>query len=150
MEMPETHLVTPENGARPGPEADRCLYCNQPMGAEHLTTCACRKRTIVVRMTIEYVVQTWAGDDAAESMDFRGEGSWCCNNALDEIARYHVEPHCLCDRASFEYVREADAKEHEEWLQLGREEKAAEEAEAPAAQEPGPLAEWPKLRLIEP
>jgi len=107
MKRPETFLVTPEYGPRPAGKPTECFYCQQPLGSEHGADCVIRQRTVVVRMTIEYVVaipESWTPED----LEFhRNESSWCSSNALDEIGGTGDDSPCICPTTRFSFVREA-------------------------------------------
>lgn len=111
MRHPETHAITARHGPRPAGPPDRCFYCDGPVGAQHARDCVMRQRTVVVRMTVEYVVEVPENlpPDMIEFM--RNEGSWCATNALDELQPNEEEDPegncCLCHTTAFEYVREA-------------------------------------------
>lgn len=106
-----TPPVTPDDdGIRPAGPPDACLYCKQKVGDPHLAECVTVKRTVVVRMTVEYEVDVPQSWDKEQIEFHRNEGSWCANNALDELAQLHDAESaetCLCPSARFEYVGEA-------------------------------------------
>jgi hypothetical protein len=52
-------------------------------------------------MTVEYEVAEPASWDKEQIESRRNEGSWCCDNAMDELERL---PGCLCGQAHFEYL----------------------------------------------
>jgi len=91
-----------------------CFYCDEKIGRPHKLDCVVPQRTVIVRMTIEYPVEVpkyWS----KENIEFhRNDGSWCSNNALDELAQLYDQeggssPDCMCFIGTkFEYVREAD------------------------------------------
>lgn len=110
----DSFLVT-DDGSTPDRPLVACLYCSAPVDTEHEAGCVMRRRTIVLRATLEYVVRVpehWT----PEHTDFHfNDGTWCADN----IAEQHLEPHlgssledcdrprCLCDCSRFEFVREA-------------------------------------------
>ena len=113
----ENWLVTPENGPRPAGPPDRCFYCGAAIGSQHAESCVIRKRTVVVRATVEYVV-TVPEDWDAHMIEFhRNDGSWCAGNGLSEIGRLAEyldrddAPECGCSLATWEYVREASPED---------------------------------------
>lgn len=100
-------------------ESSDCRYCRAKIGAEHATDCVLRKRTVVVRATLEYVVvvpECWSARD----VEFhRNESSWCANNIAAELKKLfeHAEHDgvpCGCHRTQFEYVREAEENDEAE------------------------------------
>ena len=113
MELPDTFLVTPENGPRPFGSPDKCFYCGQPVGTEHKDGCVCREKLIMLRITMTIPVVVPASWDN-ETIDFKyNDSSWCGDNIIDDLQRYYSartdEAPCLCGSATFEYVRDADA-----------------------------------------
>jgi hypothetical protein len=88
-----------------------CRQCGASLGAEHVVDCARRKRTVVVRMQIEYVIEVpehWTEDH----IEFhRNESTWCAGNAqseLDALFEYtEKQEDCVCLLTKCEFVREA-------------------------------------------
>lgn len=117
MLHPETHLVTRDHGPRPAGKPDECFYCNQKIGEAHKADCVMRSRTVVVRVTTEYVVDVPEAWSESDIESHRGESSWCAFNGLVEIsemvARVSADDapegvdSCRCWFTSYEYVREA-------------------------------------------
>lgn len=108
----ELAWVVENEGIRPAGKPDRCFYCNQPKGETHLPSCVIRERTVIVRMSVEYVVkvpEAWTNEDIE---NHRNASSWCALNGLAEIERI-AEHHCLCGVAHFDYVREATTEDEE-------------------------------------
>jgi len=71
----------------------------------------CRKRTVVIRYTIEVttdVPESWTPED----IEFhRNESSWCANNIVAELEAAY----CLCNRTTAQYLREATPEDEEGW-----------------------------------
>lgn len=114
----ETNLVTESNGPRPLGNPNQCFYCQMLMGLDHHPDCVCRKRTVVVRAQVEYVVDV--PQDWAESMiEFhRNDSSWCAGNMIAELEE--VRGHnCLCNAISFTFIREATAEDEMRWFGEG-------------------------------
>jgi len=100
-------LVT-EAAERPAGRKGECFYCRQPVGSEHGPECVLVTRTVLVRLTVEYPIEVPAHWDAG-TVDFhRNEGSWCANNALQELDKLFNDDHgpCMCDVAKVEYLGE--------------------------------------------
>jgi hypothetical protein len=114
MEHPETHLVTPTYGPRPAGSPDRCFYCDQSVGTEHVLTCVLRSRTVVLRYTFEVVVDVPDAWDADDIESHRNDSSWCADYAVDDLLQRHDEV-CWCGNFSAEYLREATADDEEVW-----------------------------------
>lgn len=101
-----------EFGIRPAGSPDHCFYCGVERGGVHKPECVIRKRTVVVQMTIEYVVavpEFWT----PEQLEFhRNEGTWCALNGLAEIDNLHERTgDCFCGRTTYKYLREATAED---------------------------------------
>ena len=110
--------VTPDDdGIRPAGKPDECLYCRQRVGGTHMAECVIRKRTVVVRVTLDLVLkhpESWDED----SIEFHhNESSTCKSNlvrAVDELdERLRASGGCLCSIARVEYVREATEEDEE-------------------------------------
>lgn len=106
-----------------------CTYCREPRGNTHKSDCVMRQRTIVVRLTVEYVKTTVESWDE-EMINFSAnEGTRCIDNSIHELNarsekweewmntsprpdRDYTGIRCFCGHASEVYVREAT--EHDE------------------------------------
>jgi hypothetical protein len=101
-----------EEGVRPAGKPDECFYCHSKVGDQHAAECVIRKRTVVVEMTIKYVIDVPEAWDESNIEFHRNESSWCANNARQELLELfdYVDKaggSCLCDRVQYKYVREA-------------------------------------------
>jgi predicted nucleic acid-binding Zn-ribbon protein len=94
----------------------KCPYCGVKLGKEHSEGCVCRKRTVVIKATFEYAVEVPEFWDKSEIEFSRNDGSWCVDNALDELKRVAEHQGCLCHLAKFEYVREATEADEEDLM----------------------------------
>lgn len=91
-----------------------CVQCCALLGEEHEPNCIFRKRTVVIKLEVEYVVDvpdSWEEDD----IDFhRNESSWCSDNGIEEIQDMLKRTKgCLCGKCSWSYVREANERDEE-------------------------------------
>ena len=113
MDHPETHLVTDDNGPRPAGEPSECFYCHQPVGEAHADDCVCRKRTVVVRATIDITVPVPESWDVDAIEFHRNESSWCAGNVVNDLNRCDRDEAqgCLCSVANFDYIREATVED---------------------------------------
>jgi hypothetical protein len=112
MTHPETDIVSEKNGPRPAGAPDRCFYCSEPTGSPHKLDCVCRRRTVIIEYRIEMAIEvpeSWTPD----KIEFaRGDGgSWCANNALDDIANFGEKQGCLCGHLRGIFMREATGDE---------------------------------------
>jgi hypothetical protein len=111
-----------DHGIRPISRDEQvCTYCRQPRGDEHKADCAIRQRTVVVRLTVEYVCGV-GEDRSPEQIEFHfNEGTSCLNNEIDRLHRLmgHWDHRldggggCFCPHARGEYVREATERDEE-------------------------------------
>lgn len=108
----ESFLVT-DDGSTPDKPLERCIYCSAPVNTEHGKGCVMRRRTVVLRATVEFVAvvpEDWGEDD----IDCRyNQGTWCMNN-LPDLLEEHVggwDSHrCLCGSPNrIEFVQDACA-----------------------------------------
>ena len=103
---PTNRFTVTEKAMRPRSSARQCFYCKQPIGKVHKQDCVLVKKTVKVRMIVEYNVDVPA-HWAAEQIEFhRNNGSWCSNNALSELDALFGSNNgpCLCNSARFEYI----------------------------------------------
>lgn len=117
-----------DDGVRPAGDPNKCFYCGSPKGQAHTTECVCLQRSVVVTLTLDYVVSVpryWTKDD----VEFhRNESSWCTNNFIGELGAIEDTGHCLCQQAKFTFVREATEVDHE-FLHFVPEKANAQEGE---------------------
>lgn len=122
-------LVT-EKGTCPSGGPDECCYCKQKIGADHAADCVLRRRTVVVRLNVEYVttVEENDGEPPEHALFYWNEGTYCMDNALEDIRAFVYDeeagddpddPHktfgCICPVATIEYVREATEADEARW-----------------------------------
>lgn len=98
-----------------------CAHCHEAKGSGHAVDCVVRKRTVVVRVSVELVIaepETW---DAGMIEFFHNESSSCASNVASELEQFfdvmskEQSPACPCGFVSVAYVREAS--EENELLQ---------------------------------
>ncbi len=99
--------VTKESGPRPAGAPDRCFYCAMPIGEQHTRECAIRSRSVVVRVTVDYVVSVPEDWTAGQIEFHRNESSWCASNMVAELENAG----CICGLAKSKYLREASEEE---------------------------------------
>jgi hypothetical protein len=100
-----------EYSIRPAGDPNKCFYCDTPRGGEHKADCVIRSRTVVVKMTAQYVVQVPEYWDADQIEFHRNEGSWCASNGIAELEQMEGRVGCLCGSIEYAYVREASAQD---------------------------------------
>ena len=109
--MGDTPPIVTEADERPnGKGSGHCFYCPSRIGERHAAECVIWTRPVVVRMAVEYTIEvphSWT----AHNIEFhRNEGTWCADNALDELQKLSNEESrsCLCPMTTFTYVGEAE------------------------------------------
>ena len=103
-----------EYSVRPAGKPDECYYCGAKVGEQHKPNCVIRKKTIVARLTIDFVDSVPENWDK-EVIDFHyNNSSWCASNILNRLEERN-NFRCLCDVASFEYLRDATEEDEEKW-----------------------------------
>lgn len=100
----------------------QCVHCRTKEGSEHAHDCVCRTRTVVVEMTVEYIIAV-PEDFNEDLINFcRNESSACVDHAFDvEIPQWreHRENEgyvCLCPHVKTKYVREATREDHKNFV----------------------------------
>lgn len=84
----------------------QCGWCKAHIGEEHENECVKRDRTVVARMTIEFVTTIPEHWDA-ETFEFIHNGNkMCASNHLDKLSE---QDECVC--GSLSYVREATERD---------------------------------------
>ena len=112
--MTRKNWTVGEYSVRPAGKTDECYYCGAKVGEQHKPNCVIREKTIVTRLTIDFV------DDVPENwdkevIDFHyNNSSWCASNILNRLEERN-NFRCLCDVASFEYLRDATEEDEEKW-----------------------------------
>ena len=48
--------IVEQEGVRPAGTLGECFYCQTKVGDQHKAACGIRRRTVVVKMTMEYVI----------------------------------------------------------------------------------------------
>ena len=109
MKHPETYIVTKENGVCPAGPPGKCFYCKQPVGCEHSSDCVCRKKTVVVKFTIDVTVSMPDYWNEKNIHFYYNESSGCKSNILMDIERAG----CICGMATIDYIREATPDDDE-------------------------------------
>ncbi len=85
-----------------------CGWCPSVIGEEHGPECPKRKRSVVARMTIEFVTTIPEHWDE-ERFEFIHNGNRMC--ASNHIERLGEQDTCFCGH--LEYVREADERDEQ-------------------------------------
>ena len=85
-----------QNAMRPRDSERRCFYCHNPVGSVHESDCVLIQRRVQVRLeipglgaSIDYEIEIPAAWTQSDVEFHRRGGSWCSDNALDELE--HVD-----------------------------------------------------------
>lgn len=99
-------FIVTERAMRPASAKRECFYCRVPVGGTHKPTCVLIDKKVKVRLTVDYEVAVPARWDAAAIEFQRNAGSWCANNALQELAQLFGQEGgpCMCNAAMFTYL----------------------------------------------
>ena len=99
-------MIVTSKAMRPASAKEQCFYCQQPIGQPHKDDCVMIVKRVKVRMVVEYEVEVpayWSG----EQIEFhRNQGSWCADNAIEELEALSESQKCLCHHAHFQYIRD--------------------------------------------
>lgn len=121
-------IVTPTRGPRPAGKPDECFYCRKKLGEKHRSDCVIIQKSVVVKMTLEVIIdvpRSWEKD----SIEFRmNESSWCASSIIRDLnaweARVDAEAEyapsgsgrigeCLCPAFEGEFIRDATEEDHQ-------------------------------------
>lgn len=100
-------------GIRPAGSDYECFYCGVKKGNQHKEGCVIRKRTVVVKMEIEIVLDVPEDWDENFINFHKNESSWCASNIISELQRMDEKTGCLCEFTEFKYLREASEEDEE-------------------------------------
>lgn len=114
-------LVAPNDGGiRPAGPQNACFYCRQKIGDPHARDCVMVTKRVRVRYSIELEVEVPHCWDQ-ESVEFhRNEGTWCANNALEELQQRFGGNECMCGSFHCEFVADTDTTPRRELNPPGR------------------------------
>jgi hypothetical protein len=99
-----SNFTVTKKAKRPAIDKPECFYCQQKIGGFHKDDCVLINRKVTVRMTVDYEVDVPAHWDAHMVEFHRNDGSWCADNALDELTKIADEAGCICHIAKFEHI----------------------------------------------
>ena len=116
MNLDHTNLVTAANGPRHSDldkSINQCFYCDQMIGTEHLPDCVCRRKLVMVEVTLQIpmsVPASWTAENA--NLRLNG-GTWCAYNLttwlFSLLSSKAKNAPCLCQNFQGRYIREATA-----------------------------------------
>ena len=107
----------PSNWTKEPEKAEtHCFYCRQAV-PNHSAECTVPQRTVVVEMTIQYVISVPANWDKDTIEFHRNDSSFCSSNDIKQIHEESTRfPNMCttCRRVDVTYLREATEKDHED------------------------------------
>lgn len=103
-----------ENAMRPASDKRECFYCHQGIGAKHQAHCVLIRKTVKVRVVVEYEVDMPSSWDAQQIEFHRNEGSWCADNMIGELERFMGDDGCLCPITQFKHLEDVSGPHLEE------------------------------------
>jgi len=107
----EWPVVTPDDdGIRPAGEPDACFYCQAKVGDPHGQDCVCVVKKVRLRYVFEADVTTPHHWDEQHILYHRNDGSWCADNALDDLEKAGEADGCLCSSFKCEFVEVVDPR----------------------------------------
>ena len=117
------NLPITDNGIRPAAGTqDRCFYCHSAAGSSHKDNCVILEKSVVIRMTVEYIVAVPRHWDEGMIEHHRNDGSFCADNDIDALAEWvDKQPNpgpCTCNAVEYEFVREATYEDHGNMIDL--------------------------------
>lgn len=102
-------VLSDDDGIRPVGGPDKCTYCQQKVGEPHKHDCVILKKKVRLKYSFEVEVEMPYSWDESQILFNRNDGSWCADNALDELAKAKEEIGCLCGVFEAEIVSMSDA-----------------------------------------
>ena len=99
---------------RPASTLQECFYCHEPIGGQHKPECVLLKKRVKVRMIAEYEIDVPNHWNKHNIEFHRNEGSWCADNAIEELEALAKAHGCLCGVMRFEYIEDTSGEMLEE------------------------------------
>lgn len=107
--MSDWPLVDPkDDGIRPAGPQDACLYCKQKIGNPHRSDCVIVQKRVRLRYCFVVDVSMPHAWTPKEILAHRNQGTWCADNAIEELEALISDKSCLCDRFKAEFVDVVD------------------------------------------
>jgi len=102
-------IVLPnDNGIRSAGKSNECFYCHQKIGLPHKKDCVILNKKVKLKYSFEIEVEMpWSWDNG-QILFHRNDGSWCADNALDELEKLSDKLGCLCSVFSAEIISVSD------------------------------------------
>lgn len=84
-----------DDGIRPAGKPDQCFYCGSNVGQAHRRDCVTVEKRVRVRYVFEFDTTMPYGWTAENFLFHRNDGTWCADNAFDEI-QSAAGNDCMC------------------------------------------------------
>lgn len=115
--MKRAHWISGDEGERPAGKKGECFYCNAARGTEHAVDCVMRRKTVIVKVSFEVLVDVPEEWDAAQIDFWMNGSSYCLSNMVDamaeQVARWEGAMDddgnhgCFCHHGQGAFVRDA-------------------------------------------
>lgn len=109
--MNTTSFIVKPSDIRLGRPDGTCFYCRAELGKEHAIGCVIRKRTIIVQVTFDLLLEVPENWNEYDIEFWMNEGSSCANNLHADIGRQinrmHGQHYCMCGLTHGKFIREA-------------------------------------------
>lgn len=102
-----------DKGIRPAGSQENCFYCGAEKGTQHRDGCTMRVRTVVVRVSFDYIREVPEDWDTHLIEFHLNESSSCADNILAEIDSQSERRGCACGMQEAKYLREATSEDEE-------------------------------------
>lgn len=102
-------VLSNDDGIRPAGNPDECFYCNQKVGHPHKSNCVVLKKRAKVRYSFEFEIDVPWGWNQGNILFHRNDGSWCADNALQELQEASEKQGCLCPVFTCEVLEISEA-----------------------------------------
>lgn len=117
MDLETTNLVRPQD-ERPGRPDGTCFYCRAAMGQPHKSGCVILGKSVVMRITLDVVMDV-PRDWKPGLIDFHfNDSSWCADNFVGKLEAWKArtenddDERCLCSTLQADFVRDATPEDH--------------------------------------
>lgn len=96
---------------------EQCFYCKVVVGGTHTDDCPQSRRTVIVKMEVEFPIQVPLKYNEDDIYFFYNEGSHCSDNEVRYLNKLRKKAEengeaCFCPVTKITYIREADEADH--------------------------------------
>lgn len=90
-----------------------CMYCGAKEGEQHNQGCVCRRRSIVMKMEMNIVMEVPENWEVSTCEFNKNDGTWCASNIIQDLQKIDKDLGWLCGMVNFKYLREAMQEDEE-------------------------------------